>query len=157
MKLTLIIVLICLIMIIAIGVSQQYKERYDFYQNLNIFLSQFKLNVSFKKEKITQFLSQIKAKKQFNIFINEYKNYLKNNQFNTGDIKILEEDEKEWLTSMVENLGAMNSDNELNQIELYLIESKSKLRKAEQDKSKLCPMIIKLSLLFAIGIAIILI
>ena len=157
MKLILIIILICLIMIIAIAVSQQYKERFDFYQNLKIFLSEFKLNVSFKKEKISQFLSKVKPKKSFDAFIFEYKNYLKNNQFKVENIKILDDDEKDWIANLVRNLGGLNSDNEINQIELYLTETENRLKKAEVDKVKLCPMIIKLSLLFSLGVAIILI
>ena len=51
----------------------------------------------------------------------------------------------------------MNVENELCQLENFMIKIDNELKKAEQEKVKLCPMILKLSLLFAIGVAIILI
>ena len=52
MKWFLIIVLIFVIMLIARAVSEQYKEKFDFYSNLKTFLQQLKINVSFRQEKI---------------------------------------------------------------------------------------------------------
>ena len=157
MKWILICVLICVIMLIAYAVSEQYKEKFDFYNNLKTFLNQFKINLSFKQEKIIDFLNKTKAKKQFNIFIREYKHYLKNNEINLSDIKILDIEEKNQLENIIKNIGGMDAKNEINQIETFIIEIDNKLKQAEADKNKLCPMIIKLSLLFAIGLAIILI
>ncbi len=157
MKWVLIIVLICVIMLIAHGVSEQIKERFDFYSNLKNFLNEFKLNLSFKQEKIAEFLNDRKTKKQFNIFIEEYKKYLKNNEINLSDLKILSDEEKLELEDIIKNIGSMDVKNELSQLENYILKIDSKLKQAEQDKLKLCPMILKLSLLFAIGIAIILI
>ena len=44
MKWLLIIVLVFVIMIIAYSLSEQYKDKYDFYLNLKNFLNQFKIN-----------------------------------------------------------------------------------------------------------------
>jgi len=157
MKWLLIIILIFVIMLIAYAVSEQYKEKFDFYDNLKKFLNQFKLNLSFRQETILEFLDKTKAKRQFNIFIKEYKNYLKTKQLNLQDIKILDVEEKNELTNIVNSIGRMDATNEIKQLDSFLIEIEDKLKKAESDKSKLCPMIIKLSLLFAIGLAIILV
>lgn len=157
MKWILIGVLILIIMIIAYSVSEQFKEKFDFYKNLKSFLNKFKLNISFKQEKITDFLNKIKSKKQFNLFINSYKEFLKNGEFNLQEIKILDEEEKVELERIVKSMGTLDVNNEINQIETFLLEIDSKLKKAEEDKNKLCPMILKLSLLFAIGLAILLI
>jgi len=157
MKWLLIIILIFVIMLIAYAVSEQYKEKFDFYDNLKKFLNQFKLNPSFRQETILEFLDKTKAKRQFNIFIKEYKNYLKTKQLNLQDIKILDVEEKNELTNIVNSIGRMDATNEIKQLDSFLIEIEDKLKKAESDKSKLCPMIIKLSLLFAIGLAIILV
>ena len=43
MKWFLILVLIAVIMLIANAVSQQYKDKYEFYNNLNNFLKHFKI------------------------------------------------------------------------------------------------------------------
>ena len=157
MKWILIIVLICVVMIIAYSVSEQIKEKFDFYDNLKNFLNQFKINISFKQEKINEFLNKIQSKKQFGFFVDVYKKYLKTNEIDLSGIKILNEEEKNELEEIIKNLGALDVKNELCQLENFLLEIENKLTKAEQDKSKLCPMILKLSLLFAIGVAIILI
>ena len=157
MKWFLIIVLIFVIMLIAKAVSEQYKDKYDFYNNLKQFLNLFKINVSFKKEKIINFLNTINAKKQFLIFVEEYKNYLNTNEINLNRITLLDEDEKKDLFAIISSLGNYDTTNELNQLDNFLALINAKLEKATEDKNKLCPMIIKLSLLFAIGLAIILI
>lgn len=157
MKLILIIILIGVIMIIAYSISEQYKEKFDFYNNLKIFLQKFKINVSFKQSKIAEFIKSIKAKKQFNIFLKSYQNYLNKGILNLEQINILSDDEKNQLKNIVTNIGSYDVKNEISQIETFLIEIDQKLKKAEEDKKKLSPMIIKLSLLFAIGLAILLI
>lgn len=157
MKWILILVLIVVIMLIAHSLSEQYKEKFDFYNNLKLFLNQFKINVSFKKTKILDFLQNIQAKKQFKLFINSYKNYLKSNNLELNEIKILDIEEKETLKNIICNLGNFDTTNELNQIEMFISDVEQKLIRAEADKNKLCPMIIKLSLLFAVALAILLI
>lgn len=144
-------------MLIAHAVSEQYKEKFDFYDNLKLFLNQFKINLSFKQEKIIDFLEKIKSKKQFNIFVNSYKQFLATNKLDLDNIKILEPDEKKQLEMIVKNIGFMDAKSEIEQLETFILLVDEKRKKAELDKNKLCPMIIKLSLLFAIGVAILLI
>ena len=157
MKWFLIIVLVAVIMLIATAVSGQYKEKCDFYGNLHKFLCQFKINVSFKKEKIIDFLNQIQPKKQFKIFIDDYKVYLNNNTLNFSKITLLDEEEKQDLINIVKNLGEFNTENELQQLEGFLLIIKEKHKNSIEDKNKICPILLKLSLLFSIGLAIILI
>ncbi len=157
MKWFLIIVLITVIMIIARAISEQYKEKYDFYYNLKDFLNQFKINLSFSQSKIKEFLDKINSKKQFKIFIDEYKNFLSYGKFDLSKIKILEADEKTELTKIINNIGKYNAKNEMLQVDAFMVSIDSKLEKAKQDKQKLCPLILKLSLLFAIALSILLI
>lgn len=157
MKWILIIVLISVIMLIARAVSEQYKDKYDFYYNLRLFLNQFKINVSFKQAKVNEFLKGLNPRKQFKSFITSYQNYLTTNELNLDEIKALDSSEKEELISIVKNLGKNDSKSELNQTEQFLVLVEEHLSKAEKEKDKLCPMILKLSLLFAIGLAILLI
>ena len=49
-KWILIVVLIVVIMLIAYSVSEQIKDKYDFFNNLKQFLNQFKINVAFAKK-----------------------------------------------------------------------------------------------------------
>ena len=157
MKWILIMVLISVIMLIAYAVSEQYKEKFDFYDNLKNFFNQFKMNLNFRQDKILNFLNQINSKKQFKLFISSYKQYLKTNELDLSNIKILNEDEINQLSDMVKNIGKFDSTNEIKQIETFMLDIDDKVKKAEKDKEKLCPMIIKLSLLFAVALAILLI
>jgi len=137
--------------------SEQYKDKYDFYYNLRLFLNQFKINISFKQAKVNEFLISLKPRKQFKCFITSYQNYLKSGNLSFDEIKILDEKEKVELSEIIIRLGKNDSNSELKQIEQFLLAIEENLTKAEADKNKLCPMIIKLSLLFAIGLAILLI
>ena len=157
MKWVLIIILIFVIMLIAYALSEQYKDKFDFYNNLKLFLNQFKINLSFKQEKITEFLDKTECKKQFKIFIEEYKNYLNTGELNLNKIKVLDDADKQELKNIVLNIGKHDTKSEINQLESFLLIIDNKLNQAKEDKNKMCPMIIKLSLLFAVGLAIILV
>ena len=157
MKWVLIIVLIVVIMIIANSVSQQYKDKFEFYYNLKNFLNHYKINVSFKKEKILDFLNHQPAKKQFKLLVEDYKSYLETNELNLNNLQFLEDDERTTLSEILKNLGRFDTNNEINQLSNFMILIDEKLTLAQAEKNKLCPMIIKLSLLFALGLAIILI
>ena len=156
-KWILIIILIVVIMLIAYSVSEQIRDKYDFFNNLKQFLNQFKINVAFRQEKINEFLQKSNSKKQFKVFVDEYSNFLKTGELCLEKIKVLEEDDKQILQDIVKNIGKYDAKNEISQMELFLLTVDEKLAKANEDKNKLCPMIIKLSLLFAIGLAILLI
>ncbi len=156
MKIFLIITLIVVIMLIAVSVSEQYKDRYDFYFNLKLFLTQLKLNISFRADKLDKFLQQIKPKKNFKIFIAAYQEYLKTTKLDLSQLKILDEDERQELHDIVTNIGKMDKTNEVKQIEGFVLSIEEKQNQALQAKTKLCPMIIKLSLLFALAVAIVL-
>ncbi len=157
MKWLLVVALISAIMLIAFAVSEQYKEKFDFYDNLKNFLTKFKINLAFRQEKIIEFLNKTKPKKQFKIFIEGYKRYLATGDLNLGEIKILEPQDQQELENIVQNIGKYDAKNEISQLDSFLCLVDERLAKAKQDKEKLCPMIIKLSLLFAIGLAIVLI
>ncbi|HIU06271.1 MAG TPA: hypothetical protein IAC46_01575 [Candidatus Onthoplasma faecigallinarum] len=156
-KWILIVVLIAVIMLIAYSVSEQYKDRYDFYNNLKMFLNQFKINISFRQEKINNFLNSITPKKQFKCFIEEYKKYLSTGELNLDNVKVLEDEDKVILNDIVKNIGKYDAKNEVQQLDTFLLTVDTRLSKALEDKNKLCPMIIKLALLFAIGLSILLI
>lgn len=157
MKWLLISTLICVIMLIAFALTEQYKDKFDFYNNLKLFLNQFKINLAFKQEKVNEFLIKTSSKKQFKIFIDEYKNYLKTDNLNLEKIKVLDIAEKEQLKTIVKSIGQYNAQSEIEQLDGFILEIDEKLKRANEDKTKTCPLIIKLSLLFAIGLAILLI
>lgn len=157
MKLFLIIILIGVIMLIAKSLSEQYKDKFDFYDNLKNFLNQYKINIYFKQEKIIEFLNNVKPKKHFKLFIELYKSYLENGELNLSKISLLEHEEIIELEEIIKNLGNHDAQTEINQLDMFLIKIENKTSKALQEKTKLCPMIIKLSFLFSIALAILLI
>ncbi len=157
MKWFLIFVLISTIMLIAYALSNQYRDRLDFYTNLTEFLRRFKLNISFKQDKVEQFLNDTKPRKHFKQFILSYKNYLTTGKLDLNAISVLSDEEKNELNEVIKNMGRYDANNEIKQTEQFIAEMDIKRKKAEEDKNKLCPLIIKLSLLFAIGLSIILV
>ena len=157
MKIILIVLLVFIIMLIAKAVSEQYKDKFDFYENLCQFLAQFKLNLTFKQEKVIEFLDNLKPKKQFSLFIDDYKYYLNNNELNFDNLTFLDQEEKENLITLIVGIGKHDISTEIEQVNSLIEITKLKKTQAEQDKNKICPLIIKLSLLFAIGLAILLI
>ena len=134
MKLFLIITLIVVIMLIAHSISEQYKEKYDFYSNLKAFLNQFKINVSFKKAKVLDFINEIQAKKQFKFFLEAHKTYLETGKLNLDKITVLDQREKADLKDVVLNLGKYNAENEINQLDSFFLIIDAKLKKAQEEK-----------------------
>lgn len=157
MKIALIVVLVFVIMLIAKALSEQYKDKHDFYFNLHNFLCQFKINLSFKQDKITEFLNNLNTKKHFKLFIDDYKEYLQTDILSFQNLIFLEDEEKILLEDLIKNIGKHDVKTEMGQLDSFIETINIKKQQTEMDKNKICPMIIKLSLLFAIGLAIILI
>ena len=157
MKIVLIIILVFMIMLIAKKVSEQYKDKYDFYCNLHSFLCQFKINLSFKQEKIVEFLNNLTPRKHFKLFIEDYIEYLQTEVVNFDNLVFLDSDEINALEDIVESLGKHDVQTEIGQLDSFIETINAKLTQAEQDKNKICPMIIKLSFLFALALVILLI
>ncbi|MCQ2564416.1 MAG: hypothetical protein MJ152_00955, partial [Clostridia bacterium] len=134
MKIVLIIVLISVIMLIAFSVSEQYKEKFDFYTNLNLFLQKFKLNLSFKQETLQNFLNSCKPKKQFKKFVEDYKQYLTTNKVDLSNINVLSDEEKSELTNIILNIGKLDISTEVKQIDSFLLTLETTLKKTEEDK-----------------------
>ena len=154
MKLFLIITLICVIMLIAKSLSTQYRDKYEFYYNLNQFLTNFKINLGFKQSKILDFIKDIKPRKDFKIFIESYQTYLKTSTLDLTSIKNIDNEERKELEDIIKNIGKLNIEGELSQINSFLSCVEARLKYAEDNKNKICPMILKLSFLFAVGLAI---
>lgn len=157
MRIILIIVFILIIMIIALSVSKQYIEKTKFYNRLKIFLEELKVNMSFKQAKLKECLSLHEESKTFRQFIMAYKEYLDTGMLNFDNIKILNNEEIEELINIISSIGRFDVKNEILQLDSFIAKVNTRLNNANEEQKKICPMIIKLSLLFAIGIVILLI
>lgn len=156
MKLFLIIVLVVIIMLVAKGVANQYKERLNFFISIINFLNTYELNIGFKKEKIKDLVEKIETKSQSQILFTEYTNYLSNDtSLKLEDIKIIDEDERIFLIDMFTKLGTNDYTNEMAQLKVFKNYIQDKIRKSETESNKNYSLIIKLSFLFSLGVAIV--
>ena len=155
MKYILMLCLIAVIMAIAQGVCKQYRERYALFEALGEFFRQMRLNLSFQKQKIKQILNQATLKKVNKDIYSSYLNYLDNGtHIDISFVRILEDNEQEQLTKMLVSLGKNDTSGELKQLDAYDLYLKDKIEATRREKDKYCPLITKLSFLFAIGLAI---
>ena len=157
MKWIVIILLITTIMLVARGLSQQYKDKHLFYVNLQSFFKQLKLNLSFKQDKIENFIDAFEADNQFKSFLNCYKLFLQGNENAFEGFKVIDSNEIVELNQMMKSIGCHDTKSEIEQLDSFIERINLKLEKTREDKQKLCPLIIKLSLLFAIAVGILLI
>lgn len=155
MKYLLMIALIGVIMLVAQGLTRQYKDRYALYGSFGEFFRQMRLNLNFQKQKIKEILNQATIKKTNKDIYVAYLNYLdQGTPLDISFVKILDETEQQQLTSMLLSLGKNDTSGELKQLDAYDIYLKDKIDATRRDKDKYCPLITKLSFLFAIGLAI---
>ena len=155
MKILLLILIVVLIMIIANGVAKQYKERHNLYANILKFLNDYELNIGFKKEKILDVVHKFESNNESKKIIEIYKNHLtQKTDINFESITILQEDEQKFIENIFKNLGAGDVDSEKLQLKEMKIQLKAKVEETAKIRDKFCPLIIKLSLLFAIALVI---
>ena len=147
--------MIGVIMLVAQGVCRQYRDRYAIYESLNEFFRQMRLNLSFQKQKINQILNQTTLKRTNKDIYVAYLNYLDDGKTLDLDfVRVLDDTEREQLTNMLCSLGKNDTSGELKQLDAYEIYLKDKMSTTKAEKEKHCPLITKLSFLFAIGLAI---
>ena len=158
MKLFLIVVLVVIIMLIAKGVANQYRERHSFFIQIINFLNTYELNIGFKKEKIKDLVEKIETKAQARLLFDEYKKFLVEEKvLGFKDIKIITDDERVFLVDMFTSLGTNDYSNEMSQLKVFKIYIQDKINKSEKESNRNYPLIIKLSFLFSIGLALVLI
>ena len=157
MKYILIVCLVVVVMLISQGVCKQYRERFALYCALNDFFRQMRLNLGFQKQKIKQILDQATLKRNNKEIYTAYYNYLDSGKELSFDfVCVLNETEQQELSSMLLSLGKNDALGELKQLDAYDVYLRDKIELTKQEKNKYCPLITKLSLLGAIGLAIIL-
>jgi AAA+ ATPase superfamily predicted ATPase len=155
MKYILMLALIGVIMAVARGLCKQYRDRYSIFEALNDFFRQMRLNLGFQKQKIKQILNQATIKKTNKDIYIAYLNYLDKGQaLDLSFVRVLDELEQQQITNMLLSLGKNDTAGELKQLDAYDIYLQDKISVTKSDRDKYCPLITKLSFLFAIGLAI---
>ena len=155
MKYILMICLIGVIMIVAQGVCKQYRDKHALLEALGDFFRQMQLNLNFQKQKIKEILNQATIRKVNKDIYIAYYNYLdKGEKLDISFANILDDTEQEQITNMLLSLGKNDTTGELKQLESYEMYLRDRIENARRDKDKYCPLITKLSFLFAVGLAI---
>lgn len=150
-KFVLICILIALIMFIAKQVSKQYKDRYEAYCDILRFIQDYQLNIGFKKEKIRSLTSKYTDKTNV---LGCYNKYLSSGIFDLGSVKLLTDEEKNQIKDYFEKFGNGDYETESGLIKITKSYIEEKIVETKKMKDKWCPMIIKLTFLFSIGLAI---
>lgn len=155
MKYLLMVAFVVVVMIVAQGVCRQYKERCVLFESVNDFFRQMQLNLSFQKQKIKEILEKTSIKKNNREIYTIYLEYLTSGKtLDLSGIKILNEAEQEQISGMLLSLGKNNTESEIKQLEVYEKYLQDKIQSSKQEKEKYCPLIIKLSFLFSVGLVI---
>lgn len=155
MKYILMLALIGVIMLVAQGISKQYKDRYLMFEALGDFFRQMRLNLTFQKQKIKEILNQATLRKTNKDIYIAYLNYLeKGTPLDLAFVSVLDDMEEEQITKMLLSLGKNDTAGEIKQLDAYDIYLRDKIETTRREKEKYCPLITKLSFLFAVGLAI---
>ena len=106
-------------------------------------------------EKIKEILNQTTLKRNNQEIYTTYLNYLeKGTPIDISFIRILDDNEQQQISNMLLSLGKNDVSGELKQLEAYQVYLSDKIESTRHEKDKYCPLITKLSFLFAIGLAI---
>lgn len=155
MKYLLMVAFVVVVMAIAQGVCRQYRERCAVFEGINDFFTQMRLNLSFQKQKIKEILEKASIKRNCREIYTAYSQYLNNGQaIDLSQIKVLETDEQEQITNMLNSLGRSNAESEIKQLDVFKAYLTDKIEACKREKEKYCPLITKLSFLFAVGLVI---
>lgn len=150
-KWLLLVVLILLIMLIAKQISKQYKDRHQIFCDILDFVQNYKLNVGFKKEKIKLLTKKYTEK---TTVLGCYNSYIETGNFDLSDIKLLSIEEKTQIKAFLIEFGNGDFETEKKLIAITENYLQQKIDETKGQKDKWCPMIIKLSFLFSLGVAI---
>ena len=156
MKIFLLFILVVMIMLIAKGVANQYKERNKFFVSVMSFLNMYELNIGFKKEKIKDLIEKLNVNGSAKILFSRYNDFLSTNaNLNLEEIKILTDEEKDFISNTFKSIGTSDYSNEMTQLKVFKGYIQEKIDLTSKDSSKNYPLIIKLSFLFSLGLALI--
>ena len=164
-----IVVFVAIVLIstyIGIVLAKKYIRKENFYIDLLAFCNTTFTEINFTQNKLKKIIEQNinYYKKDFKLFLNLYKRYLdgevnKENLDNAvcKNFEFLTEQEIKKIVTFFINIGKVDADNELNNLDIFKKDIKGTLDDASTKKRQFVPMIIKLSILVGIGIAILII
>lgn len=157
LKVVLLCMLVVLIMMIATGVSKQYKEKCNIYKDVLLFLTNYELNIGFKKDKMVQMVESFKPMNSTKKIFDSYLKYLNNDTPIDINVFRLVEEDSVYLKEMFESLGHGDYEQEMKKVNSYKTYLEERLKISEENKNKFCPLILKLSFMFSLVVVILMI
>ena len=157
MKIVLILVICLIICLIGITLGNQYVVKAKFYASLLTLLEDIKLNISFKKDNIESILNSHNDNPNLKQFLASFRTYLTSHRLDLNKVSAIDDEDRLDITSIVENLGRYNAETELIQLDSFIGRIRLKANKADSDRKKFAPMMIKLSILLSLAVGVILI
>ena len=136
MKIIFIILLCSMIILIGFKLSNQYVLKHRFFRSLGDMLQEFKLSISYKKDKIINILDRFNDKKELKQFIKCYKHYLTNGELDFNQVKEVDNEDINYLVNLTTSLGRYDIDTEIKQIDGFIERIKLKEKQVDNDKSK---------------------
>lgn len=153
-KFLLLIALVVAIVCIAKGVAKQYTDKLRFFQNLKSFFDIYGLNLGFKKDKIRDIVKNFQTDGEASEFFLSYLNFLEKG----GDIefnsKIISDEDKKIIKDIFKSLGQGDYVTEKEQLKITMSYLNGQIETSKSESDKFCPLILKLSFLFALLVAI---
>lgn len=135
--------------------TKYYLDKYSFYCQLQQFIEKLDINIAFQKNKLADIIKSTNAENQFVDFVSQYSEYIsKNTEPNFDKLKVLDDNEKNTLTSIIKNIGRNDVENELKQINFFKNFANDGVLKAKVEKEKKVPLILKLSFMFGLLLSI---
>lgn len=155
MKILLILLLLVVVMLVANEITKYYRDRYSFYCQLSQFIEKLDINIAFQKNKLADIIKTTKAENQFLDFVKQYYEYItKNNEPNFESIKLLDDNEKQTLVSIIKSIGRNDVENEMKQINYFKKFASEGVLKTKEEKEKKVPLVLKLSFMLGLLLSI---
>ncbi len=154
------VVLVCCISI-GIKISKHYAIRERFYKDLCDYFKEYKLKVSYSKQKILEIIDTSRNYgKEFSHFLMEYKRYITCEIDETlltkcNSLYFLNVEERKEVVDMFLSLGTMSKEEEMEKSRAGEIINSEKYNKCKIEKSKFSSLYVKLFIILALFIFII--
>ena len=165
MKIILLLILISLSGIIGYGISFSYKQRYNFFYSLSIFLQNLKTDINFLSTKLLNILDKTSKNINNNDLTSLLNNFTKlikeeeciNVQSLFKGISFLIETEKEQICLFFKNLGKTDAINQIEVISNMQNTVSDYLTCAKKDCDKYCSLYTKLGVLFGLFVCLVIV
>ncbi len=132
------------------------KERVLFFEELEKFLNEFKVNVSFAQMGLSDFINNFNSKSSdLTILLNKFTNLTKIQNKEKG-FSVIKSEEVDLVKEFLFSIGKTDATNQLQEIEVFKTKISSLLNSERKTYSKYAGLSVKLSLMLGVMVVILL-